>query len=69
MIEIVCTCIFGFFVSNKAVEGSGSKSTSKYVGEGVTYGIFLGTLAIICTCMPADALHQVALTVAYVITT
>ena len=33
-------------VCNKAVEGSGSKGTSKYVGEGVTYGVFLGTLAV-----------------------
>ena len=37
-------------VGNKAVEGSGSVGASKYVGEGVTYGVFyavfLGTLVI-----------------------
>ena len=38
-------CIW-IFVSNKAVEGSGSEGASKYMGEGVTYGVFLGTLAV-----------------------
>ena len=37
---------FWIFTSNKVVEGSGSEGTSKYVGEGVAYGVFLGTLAI-----------------------
>ena len=35
----VYLCIW-IFVSNKVVEGSGNKGTPKYVGEGVTYGIF-----------------------------
>ena len=50
-------CIWNL-VSNKAVEGSGSVGASKYVGEGVTYGVFyavfLGTLVIFRTCVPAD---------------
>ena len=33
----------------KAVEGSGSKGASKYVGEGVTYGVFLVTFLTSCT--------------------
>ena len=52
----VYLCIW-IFVSNKVVEGSESECTPKYMGEGVTYGVFLGTLAIFCTCMPADAPH------------
>ena len=42
------------FVSNKAIEGSGSEGASKYVGEGVTYGVFLGTLVCFFTrmCLP-----------------
>ena len=64
----VYLCIW-IFVINKVVEGSGSEGTPKYVGEGVTYGVFLGTLAIFHTCMPADAPHQLALTSAYVIMT
>ena len=31
-----------FFYNNKAVVGSGSEGTPKYVGEGITYGAFLG---------------------------
>ena len=27
---------------NEAVEGSGSEGAPKYMGEGVTYGVFLG---------------------------
>ena len=30
-----------FSLRIKAVEGSGSEGTSKYVGEGVTYGVFM----------------------------
>ena len=46
MLEIVCTCVFGYFVNNKVVEGSGSEGAPKYMGEGVTYEVFLGTLVI-----------------------
>ena len=49
--------------------GSGSEGASKYMGEGVTYGVFLGTLVIFCICMPADAPRQQALIVAHLITT
>ena len=42
-------CIW-IFVSNKVVEGSGSEGASKYMGEGMIYGVFLGTLAIFHTC-------------------
>ena len=41
-LALLCVLILELFVTNiKAVEGSGSKGTSKYVGEGVTYGVFL----------------------------
>ena len=40
----VYSCIFAISINNKAVEGSGSKVTPKYVGEGVTYGVILGVL-------------------------
>ena len=46
MLEIVCNCVFGNFVNNKAVEGSGSEGAPKYVGEDVTYEVFLGTLVV-----------------------
>ena len=65
-------CVYPYiwiFVNNKVVEGSGSEGTSKYMGEGVTYGVFLGTLAVFCTCVPTDVLCQWALTAAYVVTT
>ena len=55
-------CIW-IFDNNKAVEGSGSEG----VGEGVTYGVFLGTLVVFRTCAPADAPHQLVLTVAYIV--
>ena len=45
-------CIW-IFVNNKAVEGSGSEGAPKYVGEGVTYGLFLGILVTFsyeCAC-------------------
>ena len=48
----VYLCIW-IFVNNKVVEGSGSEGAPKYVGEGVTYGVFLGILvafAYECTC-------------------
>ena len=49
-------------VGNKAVEGSGSVGASKYVGEGVTYRVFyvvfLGTLVIFRTRVPADVPRQ-----------
>ena len=32
---------FSFYV-NKVVEGSGSEGAPQYMGEGVTYGVFLG---------------------------
>ena len=35
----------------------------------VIYGVFLGTLVIFHTCAPADAPHQLVLTVAYVVMT
>ena len=37
----LCIWIVG---NNKVVESSGSKGTPKYMGEGVAYGVFLGTL-------------------------
>ena len=58
----------------KAVEGSGSEGAPKYVGEGVTYGVFM---VVFCACarLPMHA-HQVtdvrrreARTIAYIITT
>ena len=50
MLGIVCICVFGYFVNNKAVEGSGSKGAPKYMGEGVTYEVFLGTFVIFHMC-------------------
>ena len=38
----VYSCIFA--INNKVVEGSGGKGAPKYMGEGVTYGVFLGVL-------------------------
>ena len=41
---VLLSCVIVFaFLNIKVVEGSGSKGTSKYVGEGVTYGVFLET--------------------------
>ena len=37
----MCICIGTFCLDIKAVEGSGSEGASKYVGEGVTYGVFM----------------------------
>ena len=34
--------LYIFMFVNKVVVGSGSKGTPKYVGEGVTYGVFFG---------------------------
>ena len=65
--EGLCTKFVILHVFNKAVEGSGSMGTSKYVGEGVTYGVFyavfLGTLVIFQTRVPADVPCQQAHTV------
>ena len=60
-------CMYFFIqnlVGNKAVEGSGSVGASKYMGEGVTYGVFyavfMGTLVIFRTRVPADMPRQQA---------
>ena len=37
---VMCICIGTFCLNIKAVEGSGSEGASKYMGEGVTYGVF-----------------------------
>ena len=42
-----------FAINNKVVEGSGSEGTPKYVGEGVTYGVFLGVLIEFFACVRA----------------
>ena len=58
------SCILLFY-ANKVVVGSGSECTSKYVGEGVTYGVFLG---IICIFLhTSDMLRQIMRTLGYVI--
>ena len=42
MLASLCVLVLELFVKNiKVVEGSGSEGASKYVGEGVTYGVFL----------------------------
>ena len=41
-----------FLLKIKAVEGSGSEGASKYVGEGVTCGVFL--VIFLDVCMPTD---------------
>ena len=38
----------------KAVEGSGSEGAPKYVGEGVTYGVFM-VVILACTRLPTRA--------------
>ena len=39
------SCVYlCIFYNNKVVEGSGSEGAPKYVGEGVTYRVFLGIL-------------------------
>ena len=59
----VYLCIW-IFVSNKVVEGSGSEGTSKYMRVGVTYGVFLGTLATffarvhLLTCLRQLSAHS-----------
>ena len=67
--SLSCISVFRFLLNIKAVEGSGSEGASKYVGEGVTYRVLLETLSIFRMCMPTDAPHQWAHTVAYVIMT
>ena len=47
--SLSCVSVFEFLLNIKAVEGSGSEGTSKYVGEGVTYGVFLETLSVFRT--------------------
>ena len=46
-----CVSVFTFLLNIKVVEGSGSEGASKYVGEGVTYGVFLETLSHFYMCM------------------
>ena len=55
----ICTFLFLCFDSNKVVVGSGSEGAPKYVGEGVTYGVFYGILNIFHMCMPPDMPPQV----------
>ena len=38
MCQLSCVSVFRFLSKIKAVEGSGSEGTSKYVGKDVTYG-------------------------------
>ena len=45
-VSLSCVSVFEFLLNIKAVEGSGSEGASKYMGEGVTYRVFLGTLSI-----------------------
>ena len=55
----LCICLF----NNKVVEGSGSEGASKYMGEGVTYRVFLGILiAFLHMCVSADMVHWQPLT-------
>ena len=42
-----------FLLKIKAVEGSGSEGASKYVGEGVTYGVLLVIFLHACACRRA----------------
>ena len=64
--EHAYSCISTIVFINKSVEGSGSKGTPKYTGEGVTYGVFLGINRIFsCVCAPSDVPHQVAHTLSY----
>ena len=44
--SLSCVSLFEFLLNIKVVEGSGSEGTSKCVGEGVTYGVFLETLSV-----------------------
>ena len=61
-----------FLLKIKTVEGSGSEGASKYMGEGVTYGVLL--VIFLHVHVPADvhmhqvtdAWHQEAHTVAYI---
>ena len=57
------------FIDNKVVEGSGSKGAPKYVGEGVTYRVFLGTIVVffhmnVRADVPRQLVHTDAYTVA-----
>ena len=61
-------CVLWYFynISNKEVEGSGSEGDPKYMGEGVTYRVFVGVLiAFSHTCVLYDVLSQVACTISY----
>ena len=42
------------YLNIKAVEGSGSEGAPKYVGEGVTYGVFM-VVILACTRLPMRA--------------
>ena len=68
-VSLSCVSVFEFLLNIKVVEGSGSEGASKYMGEGVTYGVFLGTLSIFHMHTPTDVPHQLACTVAYFVTT
>ena len=60
-----CVSVFAFLLNIKAVEGSGSEGTSKYVGEGVTYGVFLEKLSVFahaCLLMRHVSRHAQLLT-------
>ena len=53
---------------NKVVEGSGSEGTPKYMGKGVTYGVFLGLLLVVFHMYELpDALHLDTHTLGYII--
>ena len=39
-----------FLLKSKVVEGSGSEGASKYVAEGVTYGVFMVVFLYARTC-------------------
>ena len=71
---VMCICIRTCCLSIKAVEGSGSEGASKYVGEGVTYGVLLVNIftcvrLLTRTCQVTDAWRQEAHTATYVIMT
>ena len=50
MLEIVCNCVFGNFVNNKAVEGSGSEGAPKYDGGGCDIRGIFGDISHFSAC-------------------
>ena len=67
-IFMTCANIVVFMFSNKVVVGSGSEGAPKCMGEGVTYGVFLGCYSQFFTCMPPiDILRQNMHTLGYVV--